>query len=153
MFFVVYGVGTALKQIVKYALKFWFPKTTPLEERILTSEKKIENMTSYIDEQYGEIKEAVGVIKTYVESNIQEANEKSKYEAYRRRNEASKISDLKKDVASIKFLLPTSGSVGRRNNNNNQEDTTQETKSDKSTSPDSSPDVNRNDEKSNDGTI
>lgn len=85
-----------------------------MEERVIESEKKIENMTSYIDEQYEEIKDAVGVIKTFVENDIQEVSEKSKYDSYRRRNESSKLNELKKDVASIKFLLPTSGSIGRK---------------------------------------
>lgn len=113
VFFVCYGIGAAITHLIKYTIKFWWPKSNAAEERLHHMEQKIENTSRIIDSQVNEMKDIVKTLKTFLESHLDIMNSNIRYDSLKKRQESSDESELKKDINLVRFLLSTVGTINR----------------------------------------
>lgn len=115
LFLIVFGIGSAISHGIKYAFRFWFPKRNVIDEKIEESYNKINKIMEKVEAHNEEMKESVDVLRTFLENHIEEDAERKQFENSKRKQDSSKMTEIKKDISSIKFLLPTSGSVNKSN--------------------------------------
>lgn len=113
---ICYGLSAAVVRLIKYAVMFWWPSKNEYEEKVVGIENKVENVAEKVEAQVEDIKEVTQALKDYLESQVESSNETVRYDLFSQRQQKTEESDLKKNVASIKFLLPTVGSINRMKN-------------------------------------
>jgi hypothetical protein len=108
------GVGGALYSLFKrYILSYWFPKRNPLTEKVETLEVQLKAAHEQISTQASDTKEAIRVIRTFLEDQVKDWSERQKLEDLRQTQDEQKLTELKREVSSVRHLLPSVGNFGR----------------------------------------
>lgn len=113
IFLVCYGIGAAITHLIKYTIKFWWPKSNAAEERLQQLEQKIESTSKLVENQVNEMKDIVKTLKTFLESQLDLVNSNVRYDSLKKRLETSDESELKKEVTLVRFLLSTVATINR----------------------------------------
>lgn len=110
---VIFGasLGAAIFHFIKhYIIGFWWPSYDSKQKEL---ETKLNETQEIVKSQIYEYREALSVIKTFVQGQILDWTERQRLEDLNHEQETTKMSDLKRDIASIRHLLPSIGSIGR----------------------------------------
>lgn len=113
IFLVCYGIGAAITHLIKYTIKYWWPKSNPVEERLQQIEQKIETASKMVENQVNEMKDIVKTLKSFLESQIDSVNSNVRYDSLKKRLESSDESELKKELTLVRFLLSTVATINR----------------------------------------
>lgn len=112
-----YGISAAVFHLIKYSIKFWWPslssKDNEYQNKVTAIENKIESVAEKVEAHVEDIKGITQSLKTFLEGQVESSSDSLRYDLFSQRQEANKNSDLEKDIESIKFLLPTVGSINR----------------------------------------
>lgn len=113
---VVLGVGAAtiiIQLFKKYIWAYWFPKKNVLAEKIEFLEAKLQTAHEHIAAQAAETKEAMVVLRSFLESQVTDWQERSRLESLRSSQDLKAMSDLKREVSSVRHLIPSVSTLSR----------------------------------------
>lgn len=113
---VVLGVGAAsiiIQLFRKYIWAYWFPKKNPLAEKIDFLEGKLLAAHELIAAQAAETKDAMVVLRSFLESQVTDWSERSRLESLKSAQDLKNISDLKREVSSVRHLIPSVSTLSR----------------------------------------
>lgn len=108
------GVGSTLYHLFKrYVLSYWFPKKVNVAEKIEQLESKLTKATELAQTQATEAREAVIVVRNFLENQVTDWSERQRLEELRHTQDEQKLSELKKEVSTVRHLLPSVGHFSR----------------------------------------
>lgn len=113
---VVLGVGAAtiiIQLFKKYIWAYWFPKKNALAEKIEFLESKLQSAHEHIAAQAAETKEAMVVLRSFLESQVTDWQERSRLDSLRSSQDLKAMSDLKREVSSVRHLIPSVSTLSR----------------------------------------
>lgn len=113
---VVLGVGAAsilIQLFKKYIWSYWFPRKNLLSEKIELMETKITAAHELVTAQAAETKEAMSVLRAYLDSQITDWQERQRLELLKTNDDEKALSDLKREVSSVRHLIPSVSSLSR----------------------------------------
>lgn len=115
-FVVVLGVGVAsvlVHLFKKYIWAYWFPRKNTADEKFEALEKKLTAANELVAAQAAEVKEAVIVVRNFLQSHISDWAERERLESLQLTQDEKALSELKREVSSVRHLIPSVGNFAR----------------------------------------
>jgi len=105
--------GTLMHLFKKYVWAYWFPRKSQLEEKIEALETRFAKAQELITAQANDTREALAVLREYLQSQITDFQERQRLEYLQEENDKKALSELKREVSSVRHLIPSVGNFAR----------------------------------------
>eukprot|EP00029_Vermamoeba_vermiformis_P008530 TRINITY_DN4022_c0_g1_i1.p1 TRINITY_DN4022_c0_g1~~TRINITY_DN4022_c0_g1_i1.p1 ORF type:complete len:578 (+),score=173.31 TRINITY_DN4022_c0_g1_i1:65-1735(+) len=101
------GLGNALVYFLRRLWRRFFGKPqVNKEDQLEKLKQNMEFVVEKINSQEKDVKDAMDVLKTYLETSVENEENKKRVMDLQKRQESAKVSDLRRDIDYIKKMLP-----------------------------------------------
>eukprot|EP01122_Echinamoeba_exundans_P012220 TRINITY_DN5056_c0_g2_i2.p1 TRINITY_DN5056_c0_g2~~TRINITY_DN5056_c0_g2_i2.p1 ORF type:complete len:467 (+),score=129.71 TRINITY_DN5056_c0_g2_i2:71-1471(+) len=101
------GIGSAITYLVRrYIIPYFWPKKKAQEEKLEKLQEEVSAVSLAVKEQVEDVRDALHIIKNFLQSQVDSSIETKQLEDARQRQESARVSELKKEIGAIKNLLP-----------------------------------------------
>jgi hypothetical protein len=115
-FVVIVCVGLAsglIHLFKKYVWSYWFPKKRAVDDKLVELEARFAKAQELMAAQSNDTRDALGVLRGFLENQLTDWTERQRLEALKEENDSKTLSELKREVSSVRHLIPSVGNFAR----------------------------------------